>query len=125
MRTRFGIISIGVSLEHWRCSSRARLETRRRSPTQLWNSAVARSRLVSATPWGVDLTYKDVKYPITVAGLSAGSVGATDTTASGSVYNLTKLEDFEGNYAAAGAGATVGGGGGVEHYAQPKRCRYR
>jgi len=64
--------------------------------------------------WGSGtLTYKDVKYPITVAGLSAGSVGATDTTASGSVYNLKKLEDFEGNYAAAGAGATVGGGGSV------------
>ncbi|HME68645.1 MAG TPA: hypothetical protein VKM54_02120 [Myxococcota bacterium] len=64
--------------------------------------------------WGSGtLTYKGVKYPITVAGLSAGSVGATDVTASGSVYNLKKIEDFEGNYTSVGAGATVGGGGGV------------
>ncbi|HTF36046.1 MAG TPA: hypothetical protein VK714_20360 [Myxococcota bacterium] len=64
--------------------------------------------------WGSGtLTYKGVKYPITVDGLSAGSVGATDITASGKVYHLKKLEDFEGNYAAVGAGATVGGGGSV------------
>ena len=53
-----------------------------------------------------------IRYPITVTGLSAGSVGATDVTASGSVYNLKKLEDFENNYTAVGTGATVGGGGG-------------
>jgi hypothetical protein len=31
-------------------------------------------------------------------------------TASGKVYNLKKLEDFNGNYTAAGAGATLAGG---------------
>jgi hypothetical protein len=30
--------------------------------------------------------------------------------ASGSVYNLKKLEDFDGNYTAAAAGATLAGG---------------
>src|SRR5208337_2562890 len=65
--------------------------------------------------WGNGtLTYKGVKYPITVSGLSAGaSAGATATTASGSVYNLAKIEDFDGNYTAAGTGATVGGGASV------------
>jgi len=64
--------------------------------------------------WGSGtLTYKGVKYPITVDGLSAGSVGATDVTAKGKVYHLKELADIEGNYAAAGAGATVGGGGSV------------
>jgi len=29
------------------------------------------------------------------------------------MFNLTKLEDFSGNYAAAGAEATVGGGAGA------------
>jgi len=33
--------------------------------------------------------------------------------AAGSVYNLKKLEDFDGNYTAAGAGATIAGGGDV------------
>jgi hypothetical protein len=37
-------------------------------------------------------------------------VGVSDYTATGSVYNLKKLEDFEGTYAAATAGATVAGG---------------
>jgi hypothetical protein len=55
-----------------------------------------------------------VKYPISVSGLSAGaSAGATSVTASGSVYNLAKVEDFDGNYTAVATGATVGGGGGV------------
>jgi len=63
--------------------------------------------------WGSGtLTYKGVKYPIKLAYLSAGSVGATSMTGSGKVYNLKTLEDFEGNYAAASAAATVGGGGG-------------
>ena len=73
--------------------------------------AAARWRAGVGYSWGSGtLTYKGVKYPITVDGLSAGSVGATDITASGKVYHLKKLEDFEGNYAAVGAGATVGGG---------------
>ena len=65
--------------------------------------------------WGSGtLTYKGVKYPITVDGLSAGAeAGVTSITASGSVYNLKKLEDFDGNYTAAGTGATVGGGASV------------
>jgi len=38
-------------------------------------------------------------------------VGATDFTATGKVYKLTQLSDFAGNYATAGAGTTVAGGG--------------
>ena len=65
--------------------------------------------------WGSGtLTYKGTRYPITVSGLSVGaSAGATSITASGSVYNLNKLEDFDGNYTAVGTGATVGGGASV------------
>lgn len=66
---------------------------------------------MSVTPGGAERSR--TKYPITVDGLSAGSVGATDITASGKVYHLKKLEDFEGNYAAVRTGATVGGGGSV------------
>jgi hypothetical protein len=64
--------------------------------------------------WGSGtLTYKGKQYPISVEGLSAGSVGAASVTAHGKVFNLKKLEDIEGNYAGVGAGATVAGGGGV------------
>src|SRR5262245_45915827 len=59
------------------------------------------------------LTYKGKEHPLEVKGLSAGDVGATKTEASGKVYNLKSLADFDGNYTAVGGGATVAGGGGV------------
>jgi hypothetical protein len=64
--------------------------------------------------WGSGtLTYKGKSYPIEVKGLSAGDVGATKIEASGKVYNLKTLEDFDGNYTGVAAGAAVGGGGSV------------
>ena len=64
--------------------------------------------------WGSGtLTYNGKEYPFSVEGLSVGSVGASSVTASGDVYNLKTLEDFNGNYTAATAQATVGGGAGA------------
>ena len=64
--------------------------------------------------WGSGtLTDKGKKYPFSVDGLSVGAVGGSSITASGSVYHLKKLEDFNGNYTAATAAATVGGGAGA------------
>jgi hypothetical protein len=40
-------------------------------------------------------------------------VGIARATARGDVIGLKKIEDFSGNYTAAGAGATVGGGAGA------------
>src|SRR5215470_4707735 len=63
--------------------------------------------------WGSGtLTYHGKSHPISVTGLDVGSVGASKLTATGNVYHLKKLEDFDGNYAAAEASAVVGGGGG-------------
>jgi len=62
--------------------------------------------------WGKGtLTYKGKDYPVSVKGLSLGKVGISGVTASGKVYNLKKLQDFDGNYTAAGAGMTLAGGG--------------
>jgi len=62
--------------------------------------------------WGSGtLTYKGKQYPVSVVGLDVGDVGVTDITASAKVYNLQKLEDFDGNYTGVGAGAAVTGGG--------------
>jgi hypothetical protein len=62
--------------------------------------------------WGKGtLTYKGKDYPVSVNGLSLVKVGITKVTASGEVYNLKKLHDFDGNYTAAGAGMTLAGGG--------------
>jgi len=61
--------------------------------------------------WGSGtLTYHGKDYPISVNGLSISDVGITKIEASGDVSNLKKLEDFDGNYTAVGAGATVAGG---------------
>jgi hypothetical protein len=57
-----------------------------------------------------ELSYKGKIYEVEVKGLSVGDVGITSADASGSVYHLAKLSDFDGNYTAAGAGATVAGG---------------
>jgi hypothetical protein len=62
---------------------------------------------------GGTLTYRGKRYPVSVDGLSVGSVGISRANASGAVYNLKKLEDFNGTYTSVGAGAAVGGGGGI------------
>jgi outer membrane protein OmpA-like peptidoglycan-associated protein len=52
-------------------------------------------------------------YPFKVAGFGAGvQVGVSKISAAGPVKNLTKLEDFSGNYSAAQGEATVGAGAG-------------
>jgi hypothetical protein len=58
-----------------------------------------------------NLTYKGKTYPVKLSGVSVVDVGAAHITATGNVYNLTTLRDFDGNYTAATAGLTVAGGG--------------
>jgi len=61
--------------------------------------------------WGTAiLTYEGKSYPVKVRGLSVNSFGAESIRASGDVYHLNKLADFDGNYTAASAGITIGGG---------------
>ena len=62
---------------------------------------------------GGTLTYQGKDYSISVTGLSVGDVGATKIEASGKVYGLKKIDDFDGNYTGVTAGATVAGGGSV------------
>lgn len=64
--------------------------------------------------WGNGvLTYKGREYPFSINGLSVVDVGIAQASASGSVYNLKKLEDFNGTYTGVTAGATVAGGAGA------------
>jgi len=64
--------------------------------------------------WGKGvLTYDGKEYPFKVSGLSVVDVGITKATSSGKVYNLKKLEDFNGNYTAASAEGTLAGGAGA------------
>ena len=61
--------------------------------------------------WGSGtLTYQGKNYPVKVNGLSLGKVGISGATATGEVYNLKHLQDFDGHYNAGAAGLTVAGG---------------
>ena len=43
-------------------------------------------------------------------GLSVADLGISTITATGEVFNLNKVEDLSGNYAAGEAGIAIGGG---------------
>lgn len=59
--------------------------------------------------WGKGtLTYKGKDYPVKVKGLSVGRVGSTGTSATGEVFNLQHLRDFNGHYNYSGAGGVRG-----------------
>jgi hypothetical protein len=61
--------------------------------------------------WGSGtLDYEGQKYAFKADGLSIIHVGASGYTASGVVYNLHKLSDFNGVYTAVSAGVAVAGG---------------
>jgi hypothetical protein len=63
--------------------------------------------------WGEGtLRYDGKTYPVEVDGLTVGQVGASTVSATGDVYHLKKLSDFDGTYTAVSGGATLGGGGG-------------
>jgi hypothetical protein len=64
--------------------------------------------------WGKGtLAFQGKTYPVKVEGLSVGEVGIQRATATGDVVGLKKLADFNGNYVAGGAEATLGGGAGI------------
>jgi len=64
--------------------------------------------------WGSGtLVFQGMTYDVKVSGFAVGDVGVASIDATGDVYNLTHIADFDGNYAAAGIGGTLAGGGTV------------
>jgi hypothetical protein len=64
--------------------------------------------------WGHgELNFGGRTYKVKVGGLSVAEVGVSKAQATGSVYNLKSIDDFDGVYAAAGAEGTAGKGAGV------------
>jgi hypothetical protein len=62
--------------------------------------------------WGHGtLSFGGGQHSFTINGLSLVDVGAASISASGNVYHLKRLADFDGNYVAVSAGATLAGGG--------------
>ena len=56
------------------------------------------------------LHFQGKDYPVKVQGVTVGEVGGATVTATGEVYNLSRLDDLDGNYFAVSAGAALGGG---------------
>jgi hypothetical protein len=72
--------------------------------------------------WGRgELNYKGKTYHFKVEGLSVGEVGYTEAKAKGNVYNLKSLDDFDGLYAVASAGATAEKGKGATAVVNDKK----
>jgi hypothetical protein len=64
--------------------------------------------------WGDGaLTYDGAKHKFKLSGVSIVDVGGSHITATGDVYHLQNLKDFDGNYTTVSAGLTVAGGGSV------------
>lgn len=71
--------------------------------------------------WGHGtLAFADKQYKFKLSGVSVVDVGAANIKATGDVYNLTGLQDFNGTYSALSAGATVAGGGSVVYLSNGK-----
>jgi hypothetical protein len=62
---------------------------------------------------GGTLYFRGKAYPLEISGLSVGAIGVKSYDLRGTVYNLHRVEDIEGTYAAGNASATVGGGAGL------------
>jgi hypothetical protein len=57
---------------------------------------------------GGTLYYRGRSYPFKLGGLGIGGIGVSRLDASGSVYNLHRLQDFEGVYGQARTGWALG-----------------
>lgn len=68
--------------------------------------------IASGEVGGGTLRFRGRSYPITVGGLGLGSIGASRTVASGTVYGLKNRSDFAGAYVQLKEGWAVGSQGG-------------
>jgi hypothetical protein len=62
------------------------------------------SFLISGNIGGGELTYQGKTYKFDIGGLGIGGIGASSIEATGTVYNLENLSDFEGMYGQARTG---------------------
>ncbi len=64
--------------------------------------------------WGDGtLQFEGKSHPFSISGLSVIDIGVESIDGRGDVFNLKTVDDFPGTYIAAGAGATLSGGGFV------------
>jgi len=59
------------------------------------------------------LTFRGRSYPLSVGGLSVGTLGAATADLVGRAHNLRRPEDIAGTYTAVGGGVAIAGGAAV------------
>jgi hypothetical protein len=92
----------------------ARADDKQEKPDAVLSISATALAAGAGYSWGTGkLTYQGKEYDVTIDGLTVGTVGMTSIDAVGEVYYLKKLEDFDGNYTAAAAAGTIGGGTGA------------
>ncbi len=64
--------------------------------------------ILSGNVGGGKLRYGGKTYPFSIGGLGVGGFGASSIDATGVVYNLKRLSDFDGAYGQARTGIVVG-----------------
>ena len=70
--------------------------------------------IVFGYTWGSGkLAFQDKSYPVEIDGFSVMALGVTTAKASAEVFNLKKLEDFNGTYFAGSIEGTLGTGAGA------------
>jgi hypothetical protein len=107
-RTKIGLVVLGLCLA---AAAALAAEATPDATLELKGGSVA---VGIGFSWGSGtMEYKGKTHAISADGFDVGDVGVTNITAKGKVFNLKKLEDFDGNYTGVGAGAAVGGGGGA------------
>ncbi|MBL8710234.1 MAG: hypothetical protein JNL25_13650 [Rhodospirillaceae bacterium] len=67
---------------------------------------------------GGTLAFNGGQYEFTIGGLGVGGIGISKMKATGTVYNLKNVDDFDGAYVQARYGMAVGGAGGGELWLQ-------
>ncbi len=64
--------------------------------------------IFSGNVGGGKLNYKGKTYPFSIGGLGVGGIGISSIDATGEVYDLKRLADFEGGYGQARSGIVLG-----------------
>ncbi len=64
--------------------------------------------MLSGNVGGGKLHYKGKTYPFSIGGLGIGGIGISSIDATGEVYGLKNLRDFDGGYGQARSGIVVG-----------------
>jgi hypothetical protein len=78
----------------------------------------------SGTTGGGTLYFRGAAYPFRLGGLGIGGIGISTIDAVGTVYNLYRLEDFNGAYGQAQTGWAIGQQGKGQMWLQNSRGVY-